>query len=148
MDDYILNKINDNTNIFKNYLVKKKKYLSDTLISELFERYFGGTIFTFRNNSFDKCYCGINDLLKPNHVVIHFPQDQKTLVFNYEQAKRVNLVEPHYSGNFKEDKISFKYFDTKLKLVLNGPDFIFCSLPIDSVFIKNGEDNVKLIDYF
>jgi hypothetical protein len=151
MDKYFLDKINKNTQIFKNYLYVKKntKYINDKKVTYLFEKYFClDDCFKFTNNTFNKCYT-TNTILKPNLVIINFPIGGKTLVLNYDQAKKINLVEPHYNNNYKEDKISFKYYDTKLNIVLNGPDIIFCTLPIESVFMKNNDNEaVLLLDYF
>ena len=148
MDKYFINRINEERILIQNFLKpKKSKYKKDTDILSFFNNYFfnpTGNNYHLEDNKIEICY-NKNFILKPIKIILYLPLNDSTILLPIDSAKKINIIKPYYDTKYKEVPITFKYYNSKLKCICNGPDIIISSLPLETIFIKDVENNEKLL---
>jgi hypothetical protein len=95
---------------------------------------------SIRENYIDDIY----KLYVNNIVFVYFPNDNIRIDMSINNANKITPIKAVLENNFSEKALKIKYYNSKLKKVMDGPIIVIINLPLESIFI----DNITLLSKF
>jgi hypothetical protein len=88
----------------------------------------------------------IEDIYTNYRVLVYFPTYNIRIDMPIYKASKITVVKVFLENNFSEEAIKFKYYNEKLKKVMNGPIIVIINLPLESVLLEDGESLFSKIE--
>ena len=84
-------------------------------------------------------------------VLVYFPSNGLRIDMSLDNANKITPVRVILENTFKEKSIQCKFYCYKISTVIDGPKLIILDLPLDSIYLDDGQsllEKLKISDNF